>query len=768
MQKKKYLPVVYSVLIFLAIVCILVDLMGWVSLSIKGLNEIIIFIMSFLSVIFTLWFSYLLVIKQVYTNKYSQEILNKYVRSGTLHLIIYYFVLLIISILLLIINLSFHVFAIYYIINSFSFMVLCGKNISKKIGENEIRKLLENNIENVLCSLKNVYDEETMKSSLNKINAIYDDAYNCLDQSTCKMVIKSYYNFSEEYIKNRNTKIIDNNQDIEKSIDIFISCYMKLLKKDTSDFSIKLNKKILYSLYKLAKIAIDCEIKSLLSKLIDAYKNILTIEKVYFDTLSEDIFAFLCYLEIKSEKEGKSELFNDLLDKSKSLFVVLKFKYNRIDLTGFLRHYVSTLIDCKENKKLDFAKKVLSYIDDIILNEIDIQNCKTIFIILSMIINEEDFAKDDNICNEYVILIKKIINNKSIYCNDLYSFVMYVVDKLNQQKRVDKAKDLQYYLCESALKNTDDVPAYISPDFYDQVKNEIANQEFNKKVFNDINYLIYIVIEKNNIKWLNILLSQIIDILKNIPQHCRDIQLMWLNIYQKSMVSASSADNNNMKDVIFRYYRETLQEMDNRNIISKSLAISVINSLSNLCQLRFRENLDFPCEIVEFLDDLLGNEPTYRFVSSNRDVKYQIYQSLYDIAIDAIERNQELVIQRVSNVIGWKIKYAIENGHGETAEKLINYALSMFELARVNKISHQTIVFVGTLFIIIGAYCQTNTKYFIYKNKIIKGLRKDAVNEQYLVISKQLRCCETGGWKNLLGDNPKAKIDEFWNNYKTN
>ena len=78
--------------------------------------------------------------------------------------------------------------------------------------------------------------------------------------------------------------------------------------------------------------------------------------------------------------------------------------------------------------------------------------------------------------------------------------------------------------------------------------------------------------------------------------------------------------------------------------------------------------------------------------------------SLFDIAKDSIEKNQDLVIKRVSNIIGWKIKELIKDGASKHAEMLLDYAIKMYNLCRANKINDQTIVFVGTLFIILFLY----------------------------------------------------------------
>ncbi len=760
MQKKKITVILFVSLCIVILTCIVFDVFNLFQFDFDT-SAATIFALTLLSVIFTLWFSYLLVIKQIYANRYSKEILNEYVYNGNKILIVYFFLSLILGLGLLFAHEYICYIAIGYMLNCVYYIYLCGVYISKKIGENEIRNIVKNNVNNVIKSLDDKNKNKEIKNNLKKIVKLYDDAYNNLDQTTCNMILASCNEFCKSHIKNRNKNIIDSKEQSDELIESFIACYYYFLKKDTSDFARKLNLNIIFSIANLSKICMDCEIKSLFVEFIQTFEKILTSDKVFLESLFEEVYKNLYILEVEAAEQKRKEFFKELLKQSKAIYVVVKFEYNKIDLITYLKHYVSALSKCIKIEDKEYAKLIFSDLKDVIKNEINLENCNTVFIVLSMLVKDENFIKDSEFKDEYLSIMKNLIKNKSIYCEGLYSYTMYAVETFKDIKEYDIANDLQLYLAINSLKNTDDVPAYISPDFFEKLKQDISNQNENERLYSQIKYLINISIEKNNVKWLNILLSEIKEILKAMPKNCKEIQRMWLNIFNNTIIASLSADNNNLKDVTFRYYKETLEEMDNENNISKDLANCLVGDLENLCKIRFRENLDFSCEIVEFLNDLLGSDPVYRFVS-NTDVRKNIYQSLYNIGVDAIERNQDLVIQRVSNVLGWKIKRAIESGHGESANILIDYSLSLFNLAKANNICEQTVVFVGTLFIIIGAYCQTNRNYFIYRNKIIKYLKQDPKNIEYLNVSRLLRSSETNGWKDTLGDNPKQRIDEFW------
>lgn len=107
----------------------------------------------------------------------------------------------------------------------------------------------------------------------------------------------------------------------------------------------------------------------------------------------------------------------------------------------------------------------------------------------------------------------------------------------------------------------------------------------------------------------------------------------------------------------------------------------------------------------------------------------------------------------------------LEKSNSDMVEKLIQYAASLFDLCKENRINYQTIVFVGTLFIIIGAFTTTDRKYFQYRNSIVQALRKDANNIGFLEVSRKLRETEIQTWRDVLGGDPKGVINRFWREY---
>ena len=118
-----------------------------------------------------------------------------------------------------------------------------------------------------------------------------------------------------------------------------------------------------------------------------------------------------------------------------------------------------------------------------------------------------------------------------------------------------------------------------------------------------------------------------------------------------------------------------------------------------------------------------------------------------------------MVIKRVSNLIGWRLYEAIKNNEADLAKQLLGTAFTLFELCRLNLPNdQQTIVFVGTLFVIIGAYCKVNKK-MLYLNNIVEFLKKQG-RVDYIDISRRLRQNSGDDW-DILGSDPNGAMNEF-------
>lgn len=751
----------YVVLFFCTCITFLLDHYINVGISLRDSN-IISVALSFLAIVFSLWFSYLLVIKQIYSNRYSNRVVNKYVYAGRKALTIHFFVLLFIGFFLLIFADHYVLTSLWFVFNCALFVFLCGKNIHKKLSEEEIRTAIKDKINYILTEISSDTDVENVKEELKKLKNIYDDAYLKSEISTCISVQNGYYEFFKKYIENRNKNIIDDDKKTKEILNLLIKFHRDLLKNDNLSFAVELNRNVLDIFYKLADISIKCSIETLLVSFLNSFISVLSLDSQKLDEWLEYVYHYIYKLELKAMEYNNETFFDKILERSKAIYFS-KYGIGKGTYIAFFKHYVNCILYCLNNNKDKYYEKIYEEFESIVLTEISVDNCDNICVLLSLLLNNGAFKKSDIAKKDLLGLLKSLSRNKTIYDNRFFSFIGYAVDQYKKNNETESAFELQYLYAKSIVENMTDAPSYIFPEFSDKVGT--GDEKTNKILSDKLDYLLAVAIDKNETNWVGLLLTEVIECLKHTEQKDKDIQLIWIQVLQKAAVRVSSINNALMQEIVIRYYRKAIFKMDDQRIISKGLGVNLIDNLRSLCEYRYRENVDFTCEIVELLNDLLDSQSNLYFINNNKDTREKVHDSLFNIAIDSIEKNQDLVIKRVSNIIGWRIKGEIECGRAECANKLLEDAIKMYNLCRANKISDQTIVFIGTLFIIIGAYAGTEPKYYGYRNRIITSLRSDPKNKEYLEVSKQLRQCETLGWTHLLGSNPNGEINKFWIEY---
>jgi hypothetical protein len=88
----------------------------------------------------------------------------------------------------------------------------------------------------------------------------------------------------------------------------------------------------------------------------------------------------------------------------------------------------------------------------------------------------------------------------------------------------------------------------------------------------------------------------------------------------------------------------------------------------------------------------------------------------------------------------------------------------MYELAYEQEFDKSTQVFLGTLFIIVGAYAtaRNEKKYASALNEKIGKMK----NNNILQLSKRLRYYEAKCWDSHLGNDAKKYINDFFNGLK--
>ena len=255
MQKKKI--ILYIVLGLFICGAFVSDCFINIDINLSGSNFIGV-ALSFLTIIFTLWFSYLLMVKQIYSNRYSNRVVSKYIYKGRKLLTVHFFVLLVIGFFLLVFADDYVISSLCYVLNCILFIFLCGKNIYKKLSEEEIKNAIKDKVDFILNEIDKNTEPENVRKEILKLKRIYDDAYLKNEISTCLSVLICYYEFFKKYIETRNKNIINDDKKTKDTLELLVVFHKELLKSDNSSFASELNENILHTFYKIAELSIKC------------------------------------------------------------------------------------------------------------------------------------------------------------------------------------------------------------------------------------------------------------------------------------------------------------------------------------------------------------------------------------------------------------------------------------------------------------------------------------------------------------------------------
>lgn len=610
------------IICLLALGCVLDAIIG------KGHHQnesVVVMAVSFLTLAFTLWFSYLFIIKQLYENRFCNKSIGRIVFKGSKLLIFLYIALLIVGIIILFIGEGLFFFSIAYVMDCVLLSLLCGFNIYFGFATGELNNVIKDKVESVFVSIKISKDFKKISNEFEELVSIYDDAYLRNEKMTCVQVID----------------------------------------------------------------------------------------------------------ELKEKADGQ------------------------------YWDYLSKVIIDASDKYMDYADLLFSELQDSILNRIGFGNEKSAYGAIASIFSKEVIENNKNIKQGIYKLVKNLIDKGVTFNDEFMAFIGWISKQYAEIGERDMAFDIRYCFVESVIDSRSVVAIQLFPDFVQKAMSCMNNENDVKQLSGKLDYLVYKALSRNRIGWVNQLLSVLKECILNTQQKDKVIQEMWISTYQRAINIVAINSDYKMQYIVLESYKEVIVEMDSKKIISKSLMKKVIGDLSVTCESHYRQNVDFICEIIETINAFLDNETGLSLILE-KEVRVEIYKNLFNIAVNSIEKGQELVIQQVSNAFGWRIKSLIENGYQEDANLLLDYAFQMYKLCILNKISEQTIVFIGTLFVVIGAFASTKKTYYKYRNKIIDNLSDDLNNKNYLYVAKMLRESNVTGWTSLLGETPKVYFNEFW------
>lgn len=574
----------------------------------------------------------------------------------------------------------------------------------------------------------------------------------------CKSIIKYYFDFLKLYIEERNSKIIDKKDSEEETLNVLIVFFKKLIKKDITDFSITLNNYVLYTMIKFIKLLIECQLIGPLELIMHEYCKIYLENRKYID--KDEAVGNLFKIFIFAYRKKDFELFKKINNMNIGLLRNIALTSIEDDENTFLfKYYVSILIELLE-KNDEYYKYAFNEFRIYLISDTFPKNNRYVIVGLNFLIGNEKFKKSEEIKKDFYELVLQLLDNNDILNESFFINFIYHYTNSGLENDINKIIYIKYKSILNLLETNVEIPMFLYPDYSFIVEENINLNEKNISNARDIEILINKSIINKKIVSLRYLLQILKKILLKYEKSNKQEQIIWLDIYFNILSDKFLIDNYEIFEIIMYYFRETIYKLDKEKLISKDLAAHIIKAIQTFAQVYTINNEKITSYLIRLLEDFLDRENNLNFVYTNTEVEKEIYEILYYIGIDAIEANKEALVRKISNLLGWKLKEKIEK-KSYLSNNIIDNVTTLYDLCFVNGLSEQVIIFVGTLFIIIGAFCETNQNYHSYKKRIKDKISKPKYKD-YLFKSKLIRECKANEWNELLKSNSNKYFNTFW------
>ena len=508
----------------------------------------------------------------------------------------------------------------------------------------------------------------------------------------------------------------------EKYFDEYLKCLYKSLDEDNSQMIKLIYKsftKIMVCLYENGQ---QMPAESTLSKIADVNDSFAVINK---SGNYKSYIGFLIGAVHYAIEEKNNDLRRIAVEKMFDFSIILS-KQNLIfdDLVEYYKIFFDQLLEFDYQEGIDLFKKL-----------------SDIF----------SYNYTHNTCYlEYsMFCLNRLTDNDKEYKNHRDELLSYHINVLYQ---IGKAKEkYRGYL------------------FYPDFKSLLIEVQYDKDKVEDTTNHIKTILNQtilcDNISMFYQFLQEINDILVNTESRQVAIQENVFSLYIWLINRTRQLINKQFLELAFFNIKDVIDKLDSRKQISQSFGVYIIDNLHGCCKTNAFKNGDVSVEIVELLHSFLGEDDAKYFVVTKSDVKKLLYKTLFNIGTSCIENGFEEGIRSVSNSLGWLTIYSFKMGDSNLTKYLIEIVVELYSIACQMRVSHQTRMFMLTLFPTVGAFCCKSSKYNLFCDSLINGIKFEELENVETAV--RLRTSENDMWNTLYEGRTNELTEKFMNKYRT-
>ena len=385
----------------------------------------------------------------------------------------------------------------------------------------------------------------------------------------------------------------------------------------------------------------------------------------------------------------------------------------------------------------------------------------------SLLKDIEAIDKDNNsIFNFYILQMLEFIRTAYKVKNEnlvrLLGYLQHEVFTSKLYSSKEELEDKRLYCLLNAIQFYPDISMLYFPDYEKQLNDNKKNTELCKQVRNQFYAIFNRLSNTNNNQVVYYYLESLNSCILLYDSSDRFCQEELLDLYKEILIKNIRNNTNSMFDIILSNFDDLIDEMEKKGLVSENLLEKIFSIFDKVAS-NLMDTSDYALQsyFLGYFSNLPEKIPS---INKHKQEKQRITEVLFHLAVEMLESKNEKSLKICSNALGWYAVDLEKQGDIESYRVTIESATNMYNLACEQDYDIATKAFLGTLFIILGAYAYSHNEHqyvSILKNHVDKLSDKAP-----LKISKKLRYFEAKYWNSLFKNDAESAITNFYQKLK--
>lgn len=615
--------------------------------------------------------------------------------------------------------------------------------------------------------------KQDMKEALDEINEYFSESVEKKENNYIRSIILikeklllAYLKKSNDLLLNKNLTSNDSDSIYDTFIDSISSDYKNLISSNTNRKVIKIYNNYIIN---IIKSSIVCSNDSLYTNIVDKLASLM-----FYDNDNSDKRMFSNALYIFEKTYSYTLHCSDINKCSKiveekicqTLLLAELFINNSKVLKELILIIFDMLSETLETKTYEdylyFYKSIIHSLSQL-LKHIDKGESEFLVIALNRHFQAIKTKNDQIYFENFVFSIFEFIKlsiyskNKDLVLNTGY----LLADILSEKNKFVKIPEFTKKRCECILRCIEvypDISIVYFPNYADDIKENVNDIPYLTNLKNNFCDIFDRLIRTDESEPLYYFLDCLNDCIDVFEQMDRNQQELMFDIYEdilRSCIAYKAFSNFNLAIYKFNYI---LKNIDSENKISESLLFYILDIFDHIGLSIIEEN--DPVLQDKFIHNITNLSDKIHIIDKDKKYKERIIEIVFHFGIEAIETKNDNLLKHCSNNLGWYAIKLYKAGDIENFKRIIEATTHLYNLAVEQKYDNSMLAFLGTLFIILGAYSHLKRNFIL--TSYIKNRIESLKDTSAIKTSKRLREYSHKYWDKTFEGDSKQAINEFY------